>query len=246
MIGAGFHQGDAAGSSGGELMEVVRRDDSLVPVTIHQIITAEVNDNHLVIDGVVRRNFVVVGQVISSVDTLSNFEYLITDGTGVLTVNELTIVPDAKAHPNGTYIIAEGRITVSDPSKRDMTAFQVRPITDINWVAAIHLEALMVHLRIVNGLPPGSKFAQQISSSVPRQQTTQSFQQDKPRGEDTLSDKIKTMLQGANSNGVAISDIIRRFSDEGYAVEVIRKVLDDFDSDGITYQIDREHIGPCF
>ncbi|KAI1083435.1 replication protein A, subunit RPA32 [Whalleya microplaca] len=161
--GGGFMYG---GSQSGSQGAKPPNDESLRPVTVKQIIDAEMaygNDGSFRIDGIDITQVTFVGMVRNISPQTTNITYQLDDGTGVIEVKQWL---DADKQDHGgdggrpafqpaQYVRVWGRLK-SFGNKRHVGAHVMKPVTDFNEVNYHLLEATYVHLFFTRGAPGGA------------------------------------------------------------------------------------------
>ncbi|KAI0387859.1 replication protein A, subunit RPA32 [Hypomontagnella monticulosa] len=155
--GGGFVGGSQISGSQGGGKAV--SEDSLRPVTIKQIIDAELSygsDGTFRIDGADVSQVTFVGMVRQISPQTTNITYRLDDGTGVIEVKQW-LDPDkqddstrAGAFQEEQYVRVWGRLK-SFGNKRHVGAHVIKPVTDFNEVNYHLLEATYVHLFFTRG-----------------------------------------------------------------------------------------------
>ncbi|KAI0014422.1 replication protein A, subunit RPA32 [Xylariaceae sp. FL0662B] len=159
--GGGFMFG---GSQSGSQGAKPPTDESLRPVTIKQIIDAEMaygSDGSFRIDGIDITQVTFVGMVRSISPQTTNITYKLDDGTGTIEVKQW-LDPDRQDDAGGRpsfqpeqYVRVYGRLK-SFGNKRHVGAHVMKPVLDFNEVNYHLLEATYVHLFFTRGGAPGA------------------------------------------------------------------------------------------
>ncbi|KAF1989264.1 replication protein A, subunit RPA32 [Aulographum hederae CBS 113979] len=172
--GGGFVQG---GSQTSPAAQRTSRNDTLRPVTVKQLIDAQVphHDQPFQIDGADVGQVTLVGQVRNVSVQTTNTTYRIDDGTGTIEVKQWQDAEgDNSMKPKiaeNSYVRAWGNLK-SFNDKKHIGAHIIRPVEDFNEVNYHLLEATAVHLHFTRGPPNGAK-AQQTNASGYGQQAQQ-------------------------------------------------------------------------
>jgi replication factor A2 len=133
-----------------------KRDaQSLIPITIKQLLEAEQKDSKFKVDGKLLAQITLVGSILSVDAQATNVTYLIDDGTGKVTVR---IYVDSDEEPNqqtwsvGSYVRVVGNLRAFN-ERRSVIGFQLLPITDFNELTFHFLNVIACHLRNTKQAP---------------------------------------------------------------------------------------------
>lgn len=227
----GFDTNDALGGSGQERL-VVKTDDSIVPCTIKQILNKVKKDDHtFLIDGQPRKQVSLVGRIISHTESEIYIEYLITDGTGTISVQHFVSLTDDQVIPDNTYVFAVGRI--QQTADCNISLYTIKRIVDFNQIPFHMMYALFVHLQTTRGAPPDSSFAQ-----VPKR--VESYQPPPPAAtkedrEDAIKAALIEFLKANNrESGVPSQEIIEHFANQ-YSAEEVTSAIESCSFNGEIY-----------
>jgi replication factor A2 len=150
---------------------VQRDEQSLVAVTIKQILTAEHRDSKFKIDGKDVSQVTLVGVILTAEQQPTNITYLVDDGSGKVNVRMyVDMETDAKMLEPNQYVRVVGNIRVINSGEMSVVGFQVMPITDFNEITFHNLEALSTHLRNTKGPAGGNAGGQQGGNMQQQQQ----------------------------------------------------------------------------
>lgn len=185
--------GDSFGGSPANLSQknssnAKKRDaQSLVPVTIKQLLEAEQKDTKFTVDGRPLSQITVIGSVLSMKVEATNVTYLIDDSTGKISVR-IYIDSEEEAQVQtfepGTYVRCVGNLR-SFNDRRNVIGFQLIPVTDFNELTFHYLNVIACHLRctkqpgnITPAKSPGaaahsSSFGNPMMGGMPAQPTFQ-------------------------------------------------------------------------
>ncbi|PSN72842.1 replication protein A, subunit RPA32 [Corynespora cassiicola Philippines] len=150
--------GESSQSPGG------RRDfgqDTLRPVTIKQLVDAEIMGDETRIDNHLLTQITLVAQIRNVVTQTTNTTYKLDDGTGSIEAKQWM---DAEAESEnslkhklveGEYCRVYGKLKNYN-DKRHVAANIIRPLEDMNEVSYHLLDATAVHLHKLHGPPGGA------------------------------------------------------------------------------------------
>ncbi|KAH7544666.1 hypothetical protein FEM48_Zijuj01G0010000 [Ziziphus jujuba var. spinosa] len=139
--------------SGRVLVLVYRNRDiqALLPLTVKQISDAYVSGNEkseFVIDGVDVSNVKLVGMVRDKAGRITDFTFVLDDGTGRIDCNKWSHEPidtnEMEGILDGMYVCVHGRLK-SFQNKTSLNVFSIRPVDDYNEIASHFIECIYVH-----------------------------------------------------------------------------------------------------
>lgn len=143
-----------------------RDEQTLIPVSIKQVMGAETRDSKFKIDSKDINQITVVGQILTVEQQPTYINYLLDDGSGKINVRLYADSDAAAPLPEGTYVRVLGNLG-SLGSNMSIVGFQVLPVTDFNEITFHALEVIHTHLRNTNApssTPPGgAPSSQQLS-----------------------------------------------------------------------------------
>ncbi|KAF5742891.1 replication protein A 32 kDa subunit B [Tripterygium wilfordii] len=125
-----------------------REGRPLLSVTVKQI-QGGIDESNLFIDGVEVNNVTLVGMVCKKDDKVSEYTFLVDDGTGRIEcsrwVQESIDTEEMEGVSVGMYVRVHGHLR-SLQGKRFINAFSIRPIADFNEITGHFIECMYVHL----------------------------------------------------------------------------------------------------
>ncbi|KAJ1847576.1 Replication factor A protein 2 [Coemansia sp. RSA 2703] len=161
--GGGWMAGGGGGGGEDDKPRGGYKNQTLRPVTIKQMLSIDnvKDDAPVMIDGEEVRQVTFVGVVRNMNRQQVNLMYSVEDGTGKIDVRVWTKDGDEmevgeQTSPDiveGQYVRVYGELKFFN-SKRHVSAFKVRPITDHNEITYHGIEAIYVHLTKTRGVPP--------------------------------------------------------------------------------------------
>jgi len=241
--------------AGGSQTKVTRKDrETLVPVMIRQIHQAvqDTNDDQMFnLGSSAVAQVRVVGCIVEMKEQSTSLVYVVEDGTGRIEVklwleqddNEELASTRAKCC-EGTYIRVIGNIKEFS-GKRQISAFNVRPVEDFNEVTYHGLESIFVHLRSEKDSSADTKTA-----DVPMVtgQSSHMNNAGASHTNDGMSNINTVVLEVFNSAGADDQGLDRRKAIEmllpkGYNAQDIRKSIGFLVDEGHLYStIDDDHL----
>lgn len=132
--------------------KVRMRADNIMPVTVAQILTADCIDDRYVYDGVTIHQVTVVGLVRSAKESPTSLTYEIDDLSGPLLEVKQFVDNDESISENERVALVRENIYVrvfgnirTFQGKRNLGAFRVSPISDMNELTSHLLEVIYAH-----------------------------------------------------------------------------------------------------
>lgn len=257
--GGGFVQdgGDFAGSQGGSQKSpttIKKRDaQTLVPLTIKQIVNVDHKDGKFKIDGKDVSQISIIGVVLSIEVQPTNINYMIDDGTGKMNVR-LYVDSDEEGQAKHTqirenqYVRVIGNLRILGTPA--VVAFQLIPITDFNEITFHYLETIHTHCLNTRGKPgvSPSKAAGAVPGAAPAAMNSNVSSNDfgaVADGDSSFNDLQSQVLnifnQDSNSeSGTSIQTVCERLSHLSRGD--IQKAIEFLSDEGHLYStIDEEH-----
>lgn len=162
MMYSGDFDGSAAFSGGGFMpSQATQTHDSsyspskkrdvrtLIPLTVKQLSSASSGESNFSIDGVDLNTVVLVGRVCNKDNKLTEFSFIIDDGTGriecIKWVHERVDSDEGDVIMPGMYVRVHGMLK-SIQGNKSLNVFSIRPVMDFNEIVHHFLECMYVHL----------------------------------------------------------------------------------------------------
>lgn len=238
----------------GSAQKTRRKDkDTLVPVTIQMIHKAEQDTNE---DSIFRMSGTefsqvrVVGCIVEMKEQSTNIQYTIEDGTGRVECKMWLEEDDGDDMSQerakcveGAYVRVIGTVKVFN-DKRNISAFNVRPVTDFNEITHHSLEAIYVNLKSSG---KGSSAPTSSSASFAGA-ATKSFEGTNSAGggmDSLQSDVLKVFTENSSNDneGLDIKRAIEMLVPKGHSSSDIRKAIGFLTDEGHLYStIDENHL----
>jgi len=160
--GGGFMPEKAQSPAGGKGGRA-RGEQTMLPVTIKQILNAaKTEDETLKIDGREVNQVIVVGEVMSMDSQALCNSYQLDDGTGRIDIRWWVDQETSELHADKrslvtdtTYVRVVGKIR-NFQDQQQVVAFDVRPVKDFNEITCHMLQAVHVHLVHTTQAPASS------------------------------------------------------------------------------------------
>lgn len=143
-----------------------KRDaQSLVPLTVKQLLQAEEENSKYKVDGRTISQVTIVGQILSVEAQATNVNYLVDDSTGKVNVRIYIDSDDDSDSTlsSGTYVRVVGNLRAFN-DKKSVVAFQLIPVTDFNEVTFHYLNVIATHLRFTK--QPGNNTPAKIPGAT--------------------------------------------------------------------------------
>jgi len=145
-----------------------RDPQSLLPLTIKQILECEARDAKFKVDGKDVSQVTIVGMILSIDHQTTNTSYVIDDSSGKINVRLYVDQDDPKKErqfENNQYVRVVGNVRPYQ-NQKSIVAFQLIPIVDFNELTCHLLEVIHCHLVNTKGpLPPASSSSSSSPSS---------------------------------------------------------------------------------
>jgi len=225
---------------------------TLTPVTIRQLFNAIQSQPEDVykVDGKELNQITIVGQIVSSVIASTNIELVIDDGTGKIDVRHWVEMDDnqylQEQHSkltDGTYVRVIGHLRALH-KKRNIMAFRIQPLEDLNELTFHLLEVIQVHLFNTKGPLDGpSEMVPVQTTPAPQFRNTPVRGHVSQGGTSVLHNNIIELVRTApdTETGVSINDIVATLSHE-FSEHEIRQAVGFLSEEGHLYStIDDEH-----
>ncbi|KAK8891261.1 Replication factor A protein 2 [Tritrichomonas musculus] len=255
LDGGGFDPNEQKIPSEGDEHKPVRTEDSLVPVTIRQIIQSieQSKSDPPLIDNTPRKHISIVGMITEVTEDNISIIYTVDDGTGQFRVQDYTHAESDNnlSMPFGvnSYVYVVGRFKAESPDNSSppfISAYAVKPVTDPNQIAFHNLHALFVHLFAQRGrLPPHSAFEREAShhnnsntsnyNSDYNGSSNQNNNDSKMSDDEILKEAVKSFIRSKDqSYGVHINEIRRALSSR-FSGEDIDRIVENLSYTGEIY-----------
>ncbi|GJM85600.1 hypothetical protein PR202_ga02068 [Eleusine coracana subsp. coracana] len=159
--GGGFmpSQSTAVPESSGSGLSKVRTAQTLLPLTVKQIMDAAQSSDdksNFAVNGVEVSTVRLVGRMLNKVERVTDVAFTLDDGTGRIDVNrwenESSDTKEMADVHDGNYVIVNGGLK-GFQGKRHVVAYSVRRVTDFNDVTHHFLHCIHVHLQLTRGKP---------------------------------------------------------------------------------------------
>lgn len=151
-------QGSPLSSQGGGSGVRKRDEQSLTPVTVKQLKTADLSrDSKIRIDAKDMQQITIVGCMLSIEIQSTNIGFVLDDATGQTNVRHyIDQEEQQRAHKwkAGDYVRVIGNLRVIS-GELSVVGFQLIPIVDYNEITFHNLEAIHTHLRNIKAVPKG-------------------------------------------------------------------------------------------
>ncbi|KAL6899553.1 hypothetical protein ACP4OV_006211 [Aristida adscensionis] len=137
-----------AGGAGGSGLSKNRNAQTLLPLTVKQIMdAAQASDDrsNFAVNGVEVSTVRLVGRMLNRVDRVTDVQFTLDDGTGRIDVNRW----------NGNYVIVNGGLK-GFQGKRHVVAYSVRRVKNFNDITHHFLHCIHVHLELTRPKPEGN------------------------------------------------------------------------------------------
>ncbi|OHT15383.1 hypothetical protein TRFO_14135 [Tritrichomonas foetus] len=255
--GGGFDPGDKIPSEADNRLPV-RTDDTLVPVTIKQILDANPEPGKpLMIDGVQRKIVSICGLIVNVSEENISIVYDIDDGTGVFRVQDFTqsdsmnLEPALQVH---TYAYVCGRINTGTKDRSAppyISAFKVKPVEDFDQIPYHTLQALYVHKYMLHGLPKNSAFdndaKDQIHAPAQQQQTTNQRQAEPSlQREEMVKKAVLDYIRAKDQTYGVHQDQIAQALSNIYSVDEVLQAIEALNYGGEIYSAaEADHYACC-
>lgn len=230
-----------------------RDKQTLLPVTIKQLIEATQDhpDDAFHIGGAEVAHVRIIGCIVESREQSTNLTYTVEDGTGRMEV-KMWIDTDDGDHfaeqrakwKEGAYVRVIGNLR-SFQEKRNIVAFDIRPVTDFNEVTHHMLEAIFVNLKSKQApAQPAAPQAMKTDTSA-----TSGFGAAAGvgggggDGMDAVAHAVLQVFKGSDDDsGVDIRVAIQQLVPNGFSAQQIRTKIHWLSDEGHLYStIDENH-----
>jgi len=247
-------QGDAPGS-GVKDSRKPRTEQTVLPVTIKQLMEAQNQDETWKIDGQELSHVLLVGAVTAVTPAQLMIKYTIEDGTGKCDVTwwmdddgDQASAKRSSQIREGMYVRVVGKTRLYN-DQFQVTAFDVNPIKDHNEVTYHFLNCIQTHLRNTiapkeqqgnnnASLNPGFAYGARPNVAVEQKP----MQMDQPGDLDSTQSQVLAIIaQNSHSEeGVSIQTLSSQLG--GMGESDIRNAIDFLSSEGHLYStIDEDH-----
>ena len=225
-----------------------------MPVTIGTIHKAEQDTNDDTVfrhEGLEFSQIRTIGCIVEMREQSTNILYIIEDGTGRIeckvwleTDQEETTGDGRSKCVEGTYVRVVGTVKVFN-GKRNVSAFNVRPIHDFNEITHHGLETIHVHLKAKGGAAaPGAGAS--VGGVAPPSKTFEGGASVGGGGAESIqSDVLKVFTQHSSmdNKGLDIKRAIEMLLPKGYNAADIRKAIGFLTDEGHLYStVDENHL----
>ncbi|KAH0794764.1 replication protein A, subunit RPA32 [Histomonas meleagridis] len=233
----GFDLNDRLPSETGERL-TVKTDDAITPVTIKQLIDANLEPGkNILIDGVPRKQVSIVGLIERVTDDAIVSYYDVNDSTGIFQVQDFTKDMETltESFQQGTYVSIVGKISFSDSDRQPIiSAFSVKKVVDFNQIPCHLLQALFVHLLTLRGLPSTSAF--EIKGKLSQGSTVSSLKPtEDSSSEEVLCNEVLEFLRiNKQIDGTPKEEIVSHLSSR-FSIENISSALSTLEYRGEIY-----------
>jgi len=265
--GGGFLSPTSSGFTAPEQVSAQKKRDpqAVIPVTIKQLLEADVSDNgKFRIDGREVSQVSLIAQIISYEAKSTNVSYHMSDSTGEIGVKLYIDNEDADGRAilaktkgvhvgENSYIRIIGNIRlISD--QRNVIAFQLIPVTDFNEITMHYLDVIYCHLKTTRGEPSSqsidaqqqygfkTEFGQQLGASTSYMQPhQQGFVMPLEGNFTSLQSQILQLFaQDTSDSGASVADIINKLGTVSPAQ--IRREIEFLSDEGHLYStINEDH-----
>jgi len=155
-LGGGFSTTDGSGSA-----EKTKKSNSqtVIPVSIKQLLTAQFDEDNAKIDGVEIHIVRICGHVVSSTEQSTSLIYQINDGSGTIECKLWLDKEKAPKNPScreGSCVKIHGVIRQYE-GKAHVMIYRMVPLYDYNELTHHMLEIIYVHLALTKGPLQGSQ-----------------------------------------------------------------------------------------
>ena len=241
-------------SSSPAAMKGKRDPQSLLPVTIRQLLSASSVHDKFQLDGRDVMQVTVVAQVRQMQAMATNVQYTLNDGTGEM----LCQVYISEEHPNATrgdvvqysYVRVIGALKASPDGKRRIQGYHVLAVTDHNDLTYHQIEAIYTHFKHTNKQPSAAPTA--AAAAAPTAYGASSYSQPAAAGgpggaapmlEPGLSEAHNRVLGAfyhhASEQGASVAEVAATLK---MSVQQVNAIVAELSEDGHLYStIDEEH-----
>jgi len=254
--GGGFmSQGDNPSSQGDKKEKKPRDKQSLVPLTVKQLLGATkagADDEGFHVDGRELSQVRIVGSVLSEDSRETKATYVVEDGTGAIEVtlwlndaaDEESVLRQriAKTRP-GTYVVVHGQ-PKEYSGKMLVSAYDMKPVEDFNQVTHHYLEAIYVHAKATNKIAAPEKAAARGSMEGFLPKAAGQSAAGGADGADGVTSLQQRVLDyytehGTSDEGCATANVA---SGLGIDLAMVKSAVDSLSSEGFLYStIDDDH-----
>lgn len=229
-----------------------QRSENIIPCTVAQILKAEQVDDKFINDGINLHQVTLVGLIRSAKESSTNLSYEIDDMTGpFLEVRQFVDndenTPEAEKVAlvrENIYVRIHGHVRAF-AGKRNVAAFRVVPLTDMNELTSHLLEVIYAHAYWTKGqamTTPGKGSASHMGNSMMNTTSASSnFSGQVDVGLTAQQQQVLNVIRSCiDEQGLAMAVVCDRL--KGMPLKVVRDSVEFLSSEGHIYStIDDEH-----
>lgn len=248
--GGGFDQGGGFNSPGGfgtpqasEERKGRSRAQNCAPVTVAQILNATHNDDRFYSGKLEISQVTLIGLIRTVKESTTRLDYELDDMTGPpLEIKQFVDndenIPDEERVPTmreNTYVRVYGHVR-SFSGKKNVVAFKVQPVTDMNELTCHILDVIYSHASV------SKESAAEVGGRTSTAAVGPSHNENAGNyGLSSLNKQVATVIRNSNSDlGISISEVARHL--KGAPEKAIREAVEFLSSEGHIYStIDDDH-----
>lgn len=192
-----------------------------------------------------------VGCIVEMKEQSTNVTYTVEDGTGRVECKQWLDAEDEtedlsgdRKCVQGTYVRVIGNIKVFN-GKRNISAFNVRPVTDFNEITHHALETIYVNLKASKGGSAAAAAAGSAGVASKTYEATSGGAATSGSGDSLQNDVLKvfTFHSSEDNQGLDIKRAVEMLIPKGYSASDIRKAIGFLTDEGHLYStIDENHL----
>lgn len=220
----------------------------MIPVTVAQVLNATQEDDRFLSGNIELQQVTIVGLVRSVNETPTRLDYFIDDMTGspievrqFVDNDENTPEPE-KTQPmrENTYVRVIGHVRAFQ-GKRNLVAFKLLPIEDMNELTSHMLEVIKAHIMLSRGQMGGAQTSAAAGSSTSMGGDGMYSGMQPDQGLSSIQKQVQMILASCqDETGYTISYICEKL--RGYPANAVREAVDFLSSEGHVYStVDDEH-----
>eukprot|EP01036_Dinobryon_divergens_P023647 gene23647-32019_t len=240
--GGGFLAEERAGGKGSD-KKASRDKNSLIPLSIRQLVTATHEDDSYKVDGAELANIKIMGMVAAIEEHSTNFNFKVNDGTGVMDCKQW-IDRDTRAQSkltglrDGALVRVVGNLREFD-GKVHLLVFDVTPVLDWNELSYHLLDIMLTHCQQTKGSIPGTAQGNSYSHAIGSPMVTvppsssygasnkQQQYQNQPSGGSNGNHSMAAIVLGVykemdrgSAIGIAMTDVLEALHRRGTALRM--------------------------
>ncbi|EAY11524.1 hypothetical protein TVAG_005990 [Trichomonas vaginalis G3] len=219
--------------------EIVRTNVNIIPVTIKQILNAEVKDNAFMINGVQAKVIRIIGKILSHEEQdATTDKYVLNDCSGTIEAFE-SVDPSNVREPfeDNRYVAITGMLKFENDSK-SLSIESIEYADDYNRITYHALDTIHAHLYFTKGgFPQNTIYTAQ--NREPYQPNT-AHADTKAASEGDIDQGILSCMKSHGEGAqVTKSEIISALKDK-FSVVQIEGRISKLNEDGLIYQADED------